>query len=329
MPDRRRTCRVARSDRARRGGSSARTSPWPSPTKPRPPAARARRRRSKPSVSPSSCCRSPISRTTLPRTISLTASPKSHHRPLAPSRLVRDRAQHRLHLQGQECRRPGNRQGAWRPLRARRICPARRGSLAGQCPAHRRGTGDHLWADGSTSPSADLFEMQDEIVARLAKQLGAELIAAEARRTQQAPNPDSMDLYFQGQASLNKGRQPRKHGAGARLLRARPGARPRQSGRSARSRAGRLFGGRRVSVRRSGRPLAAAEAAIAKVLSQRPNDALAHEIMGGILNQTKRSEQGIAELERALALDPNLATAHGDIGLAKILAGSLRGNGGS
>ena len=65
----------------------------------------------------------------------------------------------------------------------------------------------------------------------------------------------------------------------------------------------------------------AAETAIAKVLSLRPNDALAHEIMGGILNQTKRSDQGIAELERALALDPNLAIAHGDLGLAKILVG--------
>ena len=43
--------------------------------------------------------------------------------------------------------------------------------------------------------------------------------------------------------------------------------------------------------------------------------------MGGVLNQTNRSQQGIAELERALALDPNLATAHGDIGLAKILVG--------
>jgi tetratricopeptide (TPR) repeat protein len=57
------------------------------------------------------------------------------------------------------------------------------------------------------------------------------------------------------------------------------------------------------------------------VLSVRPNDALAHEIMGGILNQTNRSDQGIAEFERALALDPNLATAHGDVGLAKILVG--------
>jgi adenylate cyclase len=59
-------------------------------------------------------------------------------------------------------------------------------------------TGNHLWADRFDKPLADLFEMQDEIVARLANQLGTELIAAEARRAQQAPNPDSMDLYFQG-----------------------------------------------------------------------------------------------------------------------------------
>ena len=62
-----------------------------------------------------------------------------HHRPLAPSRLLRYRAQHRLHVQGQECRRPGNRQGAWRSLRARRLCAARGGAHAGQCPTHRRG----------------------------------------------------------------------------------------------------------------------------------------------------------------------------------------------
>ena len=43
--------------------------------------------------------------------------------------------------------------------------------------------------------------------------------------------------------------------------------------------------------------------------------------MGDILSQTNRPDQGIAELDRALTLDPNLATAQGDLGLAKILAG--------
>jgi hypothetical protein len=50
--------------------------------------------------------------------------------------------------------------------------------------------------------------MQDEIVARLASALSAELVAAEARRAEQAPNPDSMDLYFQDLAWLNKSRTP-------------------------------------------------------------------------------------------------------------------------
>ena len=69
-------------------------------------------------------------------------------------------------------------------------------------------TGNHLWAERFDKPLADLFDMQDEIVARLANALNAQLVAAEARRAEQAPNPDSMDLYFQGLAWLNKGRTP-------------------------------------------------------------------------------------------------------------------------
>jgi hypothetical protein len=50
--------------------------------------------------------------------------------------------------------------------------------------------------------------MQDEIVARLANSLSAQLVAAEARRAERTPKPDSMDLYFQGKAWFNKGRTP-------------------------------------------------------------------------------------------------------------------------
>ena len=69
-------------------------------------------------------------------------------------------------------------------------------------------TGNHLWAERFDKPLADLFDMQDEIVARLANALNTELVAAEARRAEQAPSPDSMDLYFQGLAWLNKGMTP-------------------------------------------------------------------------------------------------------------------------
>ena len=69
-------------------------------------------------------------------------------------------------------------------------------------------TGNHLWAERFDKPVADLFDMQDEIVSRLANTLNAQLIAAEARRAERSMHPDSMDLYFQGKACLNKG-QPR------------------------------------------------------------------------------------------------------------------------
>ena len=69
-------------------------------------------------------------------------------------------------------------------------------------------TGNHLWAERFDKPLADLFDMQDEIVARLASALNAQLVAAEARRAEQAPTPDSMDLYFQGMVWFNKGATP-------------------------------------------------------------------------------------------------------------------------
>ncbi len=69
-------------------------------------------------------------------------------------------------------------------------------------------SGDHLWADRFDKPVADLFDMQDEIVARLANALNAQLIKAEARRAEGAPNPDSMDLYFQAMSWYNKGFTP-------------------------------------------------------------------------------------------------------------------------
>ena len=50
-------------------------------------------------------------------------------------------------------------------------------------------TGNHLWAERFDKPLADLFDMQDEIVARLANALNTQLAAAEARRAEQAPSP--------------------------------------------------------------------------------------------------------------------------------------------
>jgi adenylate cyclase len=182
-------------------------------------------------------------------------------------------------------------------------------------------TGNHLWADRFDKPLADLFAMQDEIVARLASQLGTELISAEARRGQQAANPDSMDLYFQGMEWFNKGTnlENMNHARGffERALALDPGNVDALLGVG---RADLEVGAAFLSDDRPAR-LAAAEATMGKVLSLRPNDASAHAILGLAQMQTNRATQAIAEFERALALDPNLADAHAYVGDAKIFAG--------
>jgi TolB-like protein len=44
-------------------------------------------------------------------------------------------------------------------------------------------TGNHLWAERFDKPVADLFDMQDEIVARLSNQLGTHRVGLNKRRT--------------------------------------------------------------------------------------------------------------------------------------------------
>ena len=121
--------------------------------------------------------------------------------------------------------------------------------------------------------------MQDEIVARLAGALNAQLVAAEARRAEQAPNPDSMDLYFQGLAWFNKG-VTRDNLAQAqsffdRALTADPGN------------VDALIGSARADPAEGANffvtgPMAAsaAEAKLAKALSSVPDHALGHLYLG-------------------------------------------------
>ena len=61
-------------------------------------------------------------------------------------------------------------------------------------------TGAHLWADRFEEDTADLFKLQDEVVARLAYSLGWALTNAEAEKGARSNNPDAIDLTMQGWA---------------------------------------------------------------------------------------------------------------------------------
>jgi TolB-like protein/class 3 adenylate cyclase len=182
-------------------------------------------------------------------------------------------------------------------------------------------TGNHLWAERFDKPLADLFDMQDEIVARLAGSLSTELVAAEARRAEQAPTPDSMDLYFQGLAWLNKGRTPDNvtHARGFfnRALTADPDNVDALIG-SARAD---VAEGVNIMVTDPMAAFAAAETKLTKALSSVPDHAGGHLWLGLVDILTKRAAEGIAECEHALALDRNLAEAHACIGWGKMFIG--------
>jgi tetratricopeptide (TPR) repeat protein len=67
--------------------------------------------------------------------------------------------------------------------------------------------------------------------------------------------------------------------------------------------------------------LANAETALTRALSTEPQYAMAHLALGAVLMFTNRAARGICECEHALALDRNLADAHGCIGMAKYFSG--------
>jgi adenylate cyclase len=64
-------------------------------------------------------------------------------------------------------------------------------------------SGAHIWADRFDEDPADLFKLQDQVVARLADTLGYELVKAEAAKGARSTNPDANDLVMRGWALIN------------------------------------------------------------------------------------------------------------------------------
>jgi TolB-like protein/Tfp pilus assembly protein PilF len=182
-------------------------------------------------------------------------------------------------------------------------------------------TRNHLWAERFDKPITDLFDMHDEIVSRLANTLDAQLMEAEARRAERSQRPDAMDLYFQGRAYVNKGITPEYMAQASsffdRALTLDP---DNIEAMMSLAQANIAIGASYFTNDRTVY-LQAAEHGLIKVLNVAPQHARAHMLLGTVQNLTNRAAQGIAECEWALALDRNLADAHGMIGLAMVFIG--------
>lgn len=182
-------------------------------------------------------------------------------------------------------------------------------------------TGNHLWAEHFDKPITDLFDMQDEIVSRLANTLNAELVMAEAKRAERILSPNAIELCFQAAVWMYKG-PTHENMAAARDLFERALTVDPDSTEA-------LFGIPRILVALATtyvdetrwKRFAEAEPLLEKVLALAPNNALAHAFLGLVQMNTKRVEAGIAQCERALALNRNLSNAWGMIAYGKQLVG--------
>jgi TolB-like protein/Flp pilus assembly protein TadD len=182
-------------------------------------------------------------------------------------------------------------------------------------------SGNQLWGRRFDKPVANLFDLQDEIVSRLANELEAQLTEVEAKRSKRSPHPNSMDLYFQGKALLYKGWTPEYLAQARGLFEGALALDPSNVEAMVWTAVVDLIVGTTYFTDDRATLVATAEATAAKVLSLVPSHAFAHLVLGVAFLNLNRAAEGMAEFERALALDPNLAEAHAQIGTAKHVMG--------
>ena len=172
-------------------------------------------------------------------------------------------------------------------------------------------SGAHLWADRFDEDVADLFKLQDEVVARLANTLGYELIRAEAEKGSRSADPDAIDLSMRGWALIWRGYQqpPNKRRESSNEARALFDRALQIDQNDADSLAGSaytylldyLFGWGDAKTDYGAKALGQADRAI--VLA--PDSVRGYYIKAEYLSQSRHSREGLAAADAGLAINPN------------------------
>jgi adenylate cyclase len=170
--------------------------------------------------------------------------------------------------------------------------------------------GAHFWADQFDAVRADLLQMEDEIVVRLATTMGWEWVNAEAKRSALSTNPDAEDLALRCIAAASKaGWFGEEADAGYRFCEQALDVDPNNIDALTTIPVKFYLP---VMLNRSADPqadLKRADELASRALALDPNYWLTHNMKGEVLRAKGRLDEAIVEYERALALDSSAVGA--------------------
>ena len=178
-------------------------------------------------------------------------------------------------------------------------------------------SGAYLWADQFDTPRADLLQMQDEIVTRLAHAMDIQLSEAEATRLKRTrvANPDAEDLAIQCDIALtNAGWFGKQADAAYPLCERALAIDPNNVHALIMLSLKFWIPILRASSADPKTGIKRADELVSKALALDPNYPYAHNVKAWIFTLQGRHDEAIAENERALALDPTFLYALGDLG---------------
>jgi adenylate cyclase len=176
-------------------------------------------------------------------------------------------------------------------------------------------SGAHLWADRFEENVADLFKLQDQVVARLANALGYELVKAESEAGAHSKNPDAIDLTMRGRAAMFQWaqQQPTKEGLVAvrawfdRALEIDPNDADALAGEANTYMAEYAYGWTNPETDYDAKILGQADRSIALA----PDNMNAYGAKSLYLNISLRPNDALRVADAGLAVDPNYAYLYG------------------
>jgi adenylate cyclase len=179
-------------------------------------------------------------------------------------------------------------------------------------------SGAHLWAEQFDTPRADLLQTQDAIAAHLTRALDFQLTQAEGARIRRTPaaNRDAEDLALQCTAGVEKAGWIGKEADAAYALCEQAITIDPKNVRALQMLGVKFWVPAALGISDDPKgDLERADELESKALALDPDWTWPHDVKGSILREQRRTEEAVAEHERALALDPSNMDAAAQLGI--------------